>query len=106
MNKRRPDANRQHDKMREQRSGYDPLQAAKRQAPDFNRLWLKAGGAMTLRQRIGYTIFSLAFFACGLFLLNPVMINLRSSGADAKVFAVLFGLASLFFLVFGALGLF
>jgi hypothetical protein len=101
MSKRRPDDH----KMVEQRSGYDPLQAAKRQTPGFNRLWLKAGESMTLPQRIGYTIFSLAYFACGLYLLNPLMINLRSSGADSLVFTVLFGFASLYFLAFGALGL-
>jgi hypothetical protein len=57
--------------MHEHRSGNDPLQAAKRQTPGFNRLWLKAGASMTLTQRIGYTIFSLAYFACGLYLLDP-----------------------------------
>jgi hypothetical protein len=40
-----------------------------------------------------------------LYLLNPLMINLRSSGADSLVFTVLFGFASLYFLAFGALGL-
>jgi hypothetical protein len=33
------------------------------------------------------------------------MSNWRSSGADSIVFTVLFGLATLFFLVFGILGL-
>jgi hypothetical protein len=99
MTKRRRHDPRLHEKM------HDPLQAAKRQTPGFNRLWLKAGASMTLTQRIGYTIFSLAYFACGLYLLDPLMSNWRSSGADSIVFTVLFGLASLFFLVFGILGL-
>jgi hypothetical protein len=36
---------------------------------------------------------------------RPLMSNWRSSGADSIVFTVLFGLATLFFLVFGILGL-
>jgi hypothetical protein len=71
----------------------------------FNRSWLKNGESMSLIQRIGYTIFSLLFFGAGLFLCQSAMIELRSGDENSQVFAALFALASLFFLVFGILGL-
>jgi hypothetical protein len=71
----------------------------------FNRSWLKNGESMSLIQRIGYTIFSLLFFGAGLFLCQSAMIELRSGDENSQVFAALFALASLFFLVFGILRL-
>jgi hypothetical protein len=105
MTKRSPDDNQLQCKTHEQRSEYDPLQAAERQTHSFNRSWLKNGESMTLTQRLGHTMFSLLYFGIGLYLLQPMMINFRSSGAISVVFTALFGLASLFFLVFGILGL-
>jgi hypothetical protein len=47
---------------------------------------------MTLTQRVGFTILSLCFFAGGLFLLQAMMVEWRSSGNDALLSAVLFGM--------------
>jgi hypothetical protein len=105
MTKKRPDDHQLQYKTHEQRAEYDPLQAANRQTHSFNRSWLKDGESMTLTQRIGHTLFSLLYFGIGLYLLQPMMIDLRSSGAMSLVFTALFGVASLFFLVFGILGL-
>lgn len=85
--------------------GHDPLQAAESQSSSFNTLWLKNGESMTLIQRIGYTIFSLLFFGSGLYLCQPTMIELRGEDAMSLCFALIFALASLFFLVVGVLGL-
>lgn len=87
------------------RPGHDPLQAAAGQTDLFNRSWMKNGESMTLLQRVGYTIFSLLFFDIGLSLCQPTMIDLRGGDAMSLCFALMFALASLFFLVFGVLGL-
>jgi len=85
--------------------GHDPLQAAKSQSNSVNTLWLKNGEAMTLTQRIGCLILSLVFFACGLFLGQISVIELRGGDGTSWFFGAFFALASPFFLVFGVLGL-
>jgi hypothetical protein len=105
MTKRHPDHDGTTESLHGQRSGHDPLQAAAGQSDVFNRSWLKNGESMTLIQRVGYTIFSLFFFGAGLYLCGPTMIELRDGDPGSLFFAVLFGLASLFFLLFGILGL-
>jgi hypothetical protein len=85
--------------------GHDPLQAAESQSNSFNTLWLKNGEAMTLTQRIGCLMFSLLFFACGLFAGQSSVIEIRGADGTSWFFGVFFALVSLFFLVFGVLGL-
>jgi hypothetical protein len=62
-------------------------------------------GADSGLQTPGYTIFSLLFFGIGLYLRQPTMIELRGGDAMSLVFALMFALAILFFIVFGLLGL-
>ena len=100
-----PDHDGNPENLHGQRSGHDPLQAAAGQSDLFNRSWLKNGESMTLIQRMGYTIFSLFFFAAGLYLCQSAMIELRGGDAMSMCFASIFALASLFFLVIGILGL-
>lgn len=82
--------------------GFDPLQAVRGQTRTFNEAWLKNGSSLSLLQRIGYTIFSLSFTGIGLALLDPAVLCGREGNI---VFFFLFAAASLFFGLFGVLGL-
>lgn len=79
----------------------DPLRTARSQSNAFNKSWLKSGESMTLTQRIGHTLFSLIFLGIGLSLGRASIVEVRSG----DVMFLLFALASLFFLLFGGLGL-
>jgi hypothetical protein len=81
---------------------YDPLQRAATETHSFNKVWLKNGESLTLFQRIGFTIFSLAFFGIGLGLAKFSLLQFRDSDLT---FTLIFGASSLFFLLFGGLGL-
>src|ERR1700758_354176 len=81
---------------------YDPLQRAKAETHSFNTAWLKNGESLTLFQRIGFTIFSLAFFGIGLGLAKFSQLQFRDSDLT---FTLIFGASGLFFLLFGGLGL-
>ena len=66
-----------HDAFAE-RPDHDPLEKAKREAPSFNRAWLKDGEKLTTLQRAGFTIFSLLWLAFGLYLARPAVILARN----------------------------
>jgi hypothetical protein len=83
------------------RGEYDPLRTARSQSNAFNRSWLKSGESMTLTQRAGHTLFSLIFIGIGLSLCRASIVEMLSG----DVMFPLFALASLFFLLFGGLGL-
>jgi hypothetical protein len=81
--------------------GLDPLESIRREAPSFNQMWLKDGESLLMIQRVGFTIFSLAFFACGIFLVNGAILSFREGSAVCIFMAV----PSPFLLIFGLLGL-
>jgi hypothetical protein len=83
------------------RGEYDPLQTARSQSNAFNKSWLKGGESMTLTQRTGHTLFSLIFIGIGLSLCRASIVEMRSG----DVMFLFFAMASLFFLVFGGIGL-
>ena len=88
--------------MKEQPQDYDPIARSRREAPTFTYAWMKHGEAMTLTQRIGFTIFSLVFVAGGLTFLSLAILAVKNS---EFVGAVGWSLPTLFFLVPGILGL-
>jgi hypothetical protein len=85
---------------------YDPIQTARSQAPSFNSAWLKNGESLTMVQRIGFTVISLANIAGGLFVLRIVLFMLKSGPRTATDLIFLAGgaLVSVFFLILGCLG--
>jgi hypothetical protein len=86
---------------------YDPLQTARSQARGFNTAWLKNGESLTMAQRIGFTVVSLANIAGGLFVAREVIISSASAsslGLPDLFFLVCGAVVSLFFLFVGFLG--
>jgi hypothetical protein len=81
---------------------YDPVQRADGETHSFNTAWLKNGESLTLFQRIGFTIFSLAFFGIGIGLVKFLLLEIRDSDL---IFTLIFGASSVFFILFGGLGL-
>lgn len=81
---------------------YDPLQRAATETHSFNTSWLKNGESLTVFQRIGFTVFSLAFFGMGIGLVQFFLLEIRDSDL---IFTLIFGASSLFFILFGVLGL-
>ena len=81
---------------------YDPLQRAEIESPSFNAAWLKNGESLTLFQRAGFTFFSLVFLGIGLGLTKFSLLEFRESDLT---FTLIFGAGSLFFILFGVLGL-
>jgi len=83
-------------------AGYDVLEAARRQSPKVDFLWLKNGEAQNLLQKIGFAILSLFWFGGGLFLSSWCAGEWR----DGDVFWFLVsGCIAAFFLIFGVMGL-
>ena len=80
---------------------HDPLELVKRDAPAFNRAWLKQGESMPLVQRIGFTAISLFSCLVGLYMLRDSVLRFLSEDASF-IFSALFSAACLFF---GWLGL-
>jgi hypothetical protein len=95
------DDNKNAEKHRHGYQGYDPLQAVRTQSSAFNVAWLKNGESLSVFQRTGVTIFSLLFVGIGLYLSGFALMFLR----EGNFMLLLFGVASLFFLSFGVLGL-
>jgi len=80
---------------------YDHLQAARTQATAFNAGWLRNGESLSVFRRIGFTIFSVLFVGLGLYLGHFALQSVR----DGDFMIVIFGPASLGFLIIGLLGL-
>lgn len=86
---------------------YDPIQAARSQGPGFNVAWLKNGESLTLAQRIGFTVVSLANIAGGLFVAREVVVSSVSAsslGLTDLFFLTCGTVVSIFFLFVGFLG--
>jgi hypothetical protein len=86
---------------------FDPIQAARSQAPGFNTAWLTNGEFLTILQRIGFTVVSLANFAGGLFVAREVVnlsVSASSFGVTDSFFLACGVVVSLFFLFVGCLG--
>ena len=70
---------------------YDPLQRAENETRSFNTAWLKNGESLTLFQRIGFMVFSLAFFGIGLGLIKFAVLEFRDSDLT---FTLIFGVST------------
>jgi hypothetical protein len=84
------------------RPGSDPLEKIRGESSPFNAAWLRYGEKLTLTQRIGFTVFSLAFFGVGSLIATWVVQDLLNGellGAAGWL------LPALVFLVPGILGL-
>jgi len=81
---------------------YDPIQAGWSQTGKFNLAWLKGGERLTVLQRSGYVVMSLLFVAFGLYFLRFFVLMFRSGDL---VFTLIFGGATLLFLMVGIMGL-
>jgi hypothetical protein len=84
-----------------ERQGYDPLQAVWKQSRAFNTSWFKDGKSLSLTQRMGYTVISLAFVGAALYLFADSAKGFR----DGDSTFWLSGIGSIFFLSLGTLGL-
>jgi len=92
--------NRPLTRHRPQRS-HDPLEAVRKEAPVFNKAWMKNGESMPLIQRIGFTVFSLLSCLCGAWMTSGAIQSFR----EDDPYGLFFAAASVVFVVPGALGL-
>jgi hypothetical protein len=83
------------------KNSVDPLTKASAQSRDFSSAWLRNGDKLNWIQRIGYAIVSFLFLSMGLYLLNDAIVGFR----EASPTYWLSGLASIFLIIFGVLGL-
>jgi hypothetical protein len=89
-------------------SDLDPIRRSHREAPAFNRAWLRDGSQLTWLQRVGFAVFSLFFLGVGLYadatligsLLHGPLVSVESA-----LDICLISLASVVFLIPGAVGL-
>ena len=79
---------------------YDPLQAVRKEAPVFNRSWMRNGESMPPIQRVGFGIISLLTLLGGLWLLSAAAITAE----PWNPFSAFFGLAGLLFVLVAFLG--
>lgn len=84
------------------RPGSDPLEKIRGESSPFNAAWFRHGEKLTLTQRIGFTVFSLAFFGVGSLIATWVVHDLLNG---ELLGAVGWLLPAIVFLVPGILGL-
>jgi hypothetical protein len=80
----------------------DPIKQVALDSPRLASSWLKDGNNLTTFQRLGHATISIAYICAGVFCAGGAKLNFQ----DGTVFmALLFSLAALFFVFFGAKGL-
>jgi hypothetical protein len=87
--------------------GHDPIRATWREAPDFNKAWLKNGESLRPVQKVGFTIFSVSFLCAAFFFANGCWVIFQEATvANGGLFTgYFFGLSALVFLFLGIAGL-
>lgn len=83
------------------RRGHDPLQAVWKESRAFNRAWFRSGESLSLVQRAGYTVLSLAFLGAALYLFADATEGFREGDFTFWLSAI----GSVFSLLVGVLGL-
>jgi hypothetical protein len=87
--------------------GHDPIRASWREAPDFNKAWLRNGESLRPMQRVGFVLISILFLCFALFCSNACRLNIvEGTVKDGGLFwSYFFGLATLIFSYLACAGL-